>query len=85
MTQLRSTFFSLMLISSAFAVTACGPQAPAETEPAPSEQNTVSAYGKCDKPGRTYVSRDQTECLSITWSCPAGQQQFLDSCGCGCE
>ncbi len=85
MSQLRSTFFSLMLISSAFAVTACGPQAPAETEPAP-EQNTVSASnGKCNQPGRTYVSRDEVECLSITWSCPAGQQQFLDSCGCGCQ
>lgn len=86
MSQLRSKFFTLMLISSAFVATACGPQTQPEAgEPAPTTEGEKTAAGKCDRAGRTYVSHDQGECLTLNWVCPAGQQQFLDECGCGCQ
>ncbi len=36
-------------------------------------------------PGRTYVSTNQTQCAATTWICGAGEQQFYDDTGCGCE
>lgn len=86
MSQLRSTLFSLMFISSAFVATGCGPQTQPEAgEQAPVAEGDKTASSKCDRPGRTYVSRDETQCLTITWYCAEGQQQFLDECGCGCQ
>ncbi len=90
MNQIRKMFLGMMLVSGAFVATACGPQSqPEQTEPTPTTESAPagleSSGGKCNQPGRTYVSRDEVECLSITWSCPSGQQQFLDSCGCGCQ
>lgn len=88
MSQFRKLFLGMMLVSGAFVATACGPQSqPEQAEPAPTTESAPAGLesGKCNKPGRTYVSRDPVQCLSITWSCPTGQQQFLDDCGCGCE
>ena len=79
---LSRSFFGMLLISTAFA-TACGP-APETTD---TTTTAPAALGgdKCDQPNVTYVSRDATECLTINWVCPQGQQQFLNDCGCGCK
>ncbi|NMO21389.1 hypothetical protein HPC49_37320 [Pyxidicoccus fallax] len=94
MSQFRKLFLGMTLVSGAFVATACGPQSqPEKTEPTPTTETSPTTEttpsgleaAKCDRAGRTYVSRDPVQCLSITWACSAGQQQFLDDCGCGCE
>ena len=42
--------------------------------------------GQCPNgPDYHYLSRNYTECLATSWTCPAGSEQFLvEDCGCGC-
>jgi hypothetical protein len=83
--RFRKLFLGMMLVSGAFVATACGPQSqPEQAEPAPTTESATAEL-RCNQPGRKYVSRDPVECLSITWSCGEGEQQFLDDCGCGCQ
>lgn len=80
MTRSRS-FLGMLFISGLFA-SACGGPQPETTD---TTTTAPAALEKCNQPGVTYVSRDTTECLSITWTCPEGQEQFINDCGCGCK
>lgn len=43
-----------------------------------------TATSTCDDPRRRYVARDQETCNLTDYICEPGNQQFTDSCGCGC-
>lgn len=47
----------------------------------------ICVKDRCPPPGPnlSYVSRDPTECLAITFLCIEGFTQFFNECGCGCE
>jgi hypothetical protein len=82
----------MLLVSSTFLATACGPQVEPEDVPATTqaalddELDADKKPPRCEtQPGATYVSRDPQECIAITYTCPEGEQGFFNDCGCGCE
>lgn len=40
--------------------------------------------GRCDIPGRTYVSHDPALCAEVLFLCAPRWLPFYDACGCGC-
>jgi hypothetical protein len=48
-------------------------------------QDAPHKLNRCNKPGRTYVSRDPAQCAAILFFCEPGKTVFFDECGCGCE
>ncbi len=92
MSHFRKSFLGMLLVSSTFLATACGPQVEPDEVPATAQaalEEDLEADKKPPKcetqPGATYVSRDPQECIAITYICPEGQQGFFNECGCGCE
>ncbi len=88
MSHFRSSFLGMLLASSTFL--ACGPQvepdeAPASQQAALEDDSADAKPPKCNvRPGAYYVSRDPVQCLTITFNCAEGEQQFFNDCGCGC-
>jgi len=90
--RFRSSFLGVLLVSSTFLATACGPQVepdqdvPATTQAALEDDPAAAKPPKCTiPPGAYYVSRDPVQCLALTYLCAEGEQQFFNDCGCGCE
>jgi hypothetical protein len=80
----------MLLISGTLLASACGPQLE-PTEETSSTQAALEGEASEDKqpkcrlrPGAYYVSQDPVECLTITFTCNAGEEQFFNDCGCGC-
>lgn len=89
MSHFRSSFLGMLLLSSTVLATACGPIPEADDAPATTqaalEDDSAAKPPKCNvRPGSYYVSRDPVECLTITFNCNAGEEQFFNDCGCGC-
>ena len=82
----RSSILGMILVSGLFAA-ACGPQSETDGTSATEPTGEVSANLACtgNEPNLTYVSHDPVECLTLSWVCPQGDQQFFNDCGCGCK